>query len=177
MPPALPMFSLRKIAAREDKHTICIWLSSCGEDCHLNTQHAFSAVSTGHASPLRTGLSWERFTVLWKRVKMQAQPVVCVCVRQVAGIKGMLIANKRQDNQVKTYMTYNKGREWRLLQAPTTDLDGNDIHCILVRYQCLAKRPLLLIFKDRLKCIVSHCKRPIFITGLTNTFFLLVDSG
>ncbi|KAM6941368.1 VPS10 domain-containing receptor SorCS3 [Lycodopsis pacificus] len=50
---------------------------------------------------------------------------------EVAGIKGMLIANKRQDNQVKTYMTYNKGREWRLLQAPATDLDGNDIHCIL----------------------------------------------
>ncbi|KAF7216643.1 VPS10 domain-containing receptor SorCS3 isoform X1 [Nothobranchius furzeri] len=50
---------------------------------------------------------------------------------EVAGIKGMLIANKRQDNQVKTYITYNKGRDWRLLQAPATDLDGNDIHCIL----------------------------------------------
>ncbi|XP_033987441.1 VPS10 domain-containing receptor SorCS3 [Trematomus bernacchii] len=50
---------------------------------------------------------------------------------EVAGIKGMLIANKRQDNQVKTFMTYNKGRDWRLLQAPATDLDGNDIHCIL----------------------------------------------
>lgn len=51
---------------------------------------------------------------------------------QVAGIKGMLIANKRDDNQVKTYITYNKGRDWRLLQAPTADLEGNDIHCILV---------------------------------------------
>uniref|UniRef100_A0A7N6B717 PKD domain-containing protein n=1 Tax=Anabas testudineus TaxID=64144 RepID=A0A7N6B717_ANATE len=50
---------------------------------------------------------------------------------EVAGIKGMLIANKRQDNQVKTYITYNKGRDWRLLQAPAADLDGNDIHCIL----------------------------------------------
>ena len=53
----------------------------------------------------------------------------------MAGIKGMLIANKRQDNQVKTYITYNKGRDWRLLQAPAADLDGNDIHCILVRYK------------------------------------------
>lgn len=44
----------------------------------------------------------------------------------------MLIANKREDNQVKTYITYNKGRDWRLLQAPTADLEGNDIHCILV---------------------------------------------
>lgn len=52
---------------------------------------------------------------------------------QVAGIKGMLIANKRQDNQVKTYITYNKGRDWRLLQAPAADLEGNDIHCVLVR--------------------------------------------
>ncbi|MEQ2205942.1 VPS10 domain-containing receptor SorCS3, partial [Xenoophorus captivus] len=50
---------------------------------------------------------------------------------EVAGIKGMLIANKKQDNQVKTYITYNKGRDWRLLQAPAADLDGNDIHCIL----------------------------------------------
>lgn len=45
----------------------------------------------------------------------------------------MLIANKRQDNQVKTYITYNKGRDWRLLQAPASDLEGNDIHCVLVR--------------------------------------------
>jgi len=60
--------------------------------------------------------------------------LLCVCVHQVAGIKGMLIANKRQDNQVKTYITYNKGRDWRLLQAPAADLDGNDIHCILVRF-------------------------------------------
>uniref|UniRef100_A0AAX7UR93 PKD domain-containing protein n=1 Tax=Astatotilapia calliptera TaxID=8154 RepID=A0AAX7UR93_ASTCA len=50
---------------------------------------------------------------------------------EVAGIKGMLIANKRHDNQVKTYITYNKGRDWRLLQAPASDLEGNDIHCIL----------------------------------------------
>ncbi|XP_061763847.1 VPS10 domain-containing receptor SorCS3 [Nerophis ophidion] len=50
---------------------------------------------------------------------------------EVAGIRGMLIANKRQDNQVKTFITYNKGRDWRLLQAPATDLDGTEIHCIL----------------------------------------------
>lgn len=58
----------------------------------------------------------------------------CGSVHQVAGIKGMLIANKRQDSQVKTYITYNKGRDWRLLQAPASDLDGNDVHCILVKY-------------------------------------------
>ncbi|CAB1344628.1 unnamed protein product, partial [Coregonus sp. 'balchen'] len=52
-------------------------------------------------------------------------------VHIVAGIKGMLIANRRLDNQVKTYITYNKGHDWRLLQAPATDLAGNDIHCVL----------------------------------------------
>uniref|UniRef100_A0A8C2H126 PKD domain-containing protein n=1 Tax=Cyprinus carpio TaxID=7962 RepID=A0A8C2H126_CYPCA len=50
---------------------------------------------------------------------------------QVAGIEGMLIANRKVENQVKTYITYNKGRDWRLLQAPTTDLAGNTIHCVL----------------------------------------------
>ncbi|KTF75920.1 hypothetical protein cypCar_00040754, partial [Cyprinus carpio] len=49
----------------------------------------------------------------------------------VAGIEGMLIANRKVENQVKTYITYNKGRDWRLLQAPTTDLAGNPIHCVL----------------------------------------------
>ncbi|XP_030634789.1 VPS10 domain-containing receptor SorCS3 [Chanos chanos] len=50
---------------------------------------------------------------------------------EVAGIKGMHIANKKIENQVKTYITYNKGRDWRLLQAPASDLAGNEIHCVL----------------------------------------------
>ncbi|XP_051559211.1 VPS10 domain-containing receptor SorCS3 [Myxocyprinus asiaticus] len=50
---------------------------------------------------------------------------------EVAGIEGMLIANRKVDSQVKTYITYNKGRDWRLLQAPTMDLAGNQIHCVL----------------------------------------------
>lgn len=45
----------------------------------------------------------------------------------------MLIANRKLENQVKTYITYNKGRDWRLLQAPTTDLEGNEIYCVQVR--------------------------------------------
>ena len=44
----------------------------------------------------------------------------------------MFLANKKQDNQVKTYITYNKGRDWRLLQAPDADLRGDGIHCMLV---------------------------------------------
>lgn len=45
----------------------------------------------------------------------------------------MLIANRKVENQVKTYITYNKGRDWRLLQAPATDLEGNEIYCVQVR--------------------------------------------
>ncbi|KAI3363291.1 hypothetical protein L3Q82_011915 [Scortum barcoo] len=47
----------------------------------------------------------------------------------VAGIKGVFLSNKVVENQVKTYITYNKGRDWRLLQAPTTDLQGNKVYC------------------------------------------------
>ena len=50
----------------------------------------------------------------------------------MAGIKGMFLANKRLEEQVKTYITFNRGRDWRLLQAPDTDLRGNNIHCVLV---------------------------------------------
>ncbi|KAJ8415999.1 hypothetical protein AAFF_G00380210 [Aldrovandia affinis] len=56
---------------------------------------------------------------------------VMIDLYEVAGIKGMFLANKKVDNQVKTYVTYNKGRDWRLLQAPATDLRGNSIHCVL----------------------------------------------
>lgn len=53
---------------------------------------------------------------------------------QVAGVKGIFLANKKVDDQVKTYITYNKGRDWRLLQAPDVDLRGSPMHCLLVSY-------------------------------------------
>ncbi|XP_061580245.1 VPS10 domain-containing receptor SorCS1-like isoform X2 [Cololabis saira] len=56
---------------------------------------------------------------------------VMVDLYEVAGIKGMFLANKKTDNQVKTHITYNRGRDWRLLQAPSKDLRGNGIHCAL----------------------------------------------
>ncbi|XP_036413192.1 VPS10 domain-containing receptor SorCS1 [Colossoma macropomum] len=56
---------------------------------------------------------------------------VMIDLYEVAGIKGMFLANKKIEEQVKTYITYNKGRDWRLLQAPSSDLQGNSIHCIL----------------------------------------------
>uniref|UniRef100_A0A9J8D7X1 VPS10 domain-containing receptor SorCS2 n=1 Tax=Cyprinus carpio carpio TaxID=630221 RepID=A0A9J8D7X1_CYPCA len=56
---------------------------------------------------------------------------VMIDLYEVAGIKGMFLANKKLNNEVKTYITYNKGRDWRLLQAPSADLRGNRIHCML----------------------------------------------
>ncbi|XP_062304046.1 VPS10 domain-containing receptor SorCS1-like [Osmerus eperlanus] len=56
---------------------------------------------------------------------------VMVDLYEVAGIKGMFLANKKVENQVKTCITYNRGRDWRLLEAPTTDLRGNSLHCVL----------------------------------------------
>ncbi|KAM9818171.1 VPS10 domain-containing receptor SorCS1 isoform 2-T3 [Syngnathus typhle] len=55
---------------------------------------------------------------------------VMVDLYEVAGIKGMFLANKKTDKQVKTHITYNRGRDWRLLQAPNKDLRGNSIQCM-----------------------------------------------
>ena len=64
---------------------------------------------------------------------------VCVCVFvhvyayvQVGGVNGMLIANKKEDNQMKTFVTYNKGQTWSVLPAPAKDASGQDISCSLV---------------------------------------------
>ncbi|KAG7463022.1 hypothetical protein MATL_G00190840 [Megalops atlanticus] len=73
------------------------------------------------------------FTLALENVKTSRglEGNIMIDLYEVAGIKGMFIANRKVDSQVKTYITYNKGRDWRLIQAPATDLAGNDIHCIL----------------------------------------------
>uniref|UniRef100_A0A672U2M1 Sortilin related VPS10 domain containing receptor 1 n=1 Tax=Strigops habroptila TaxID=2489341 RepID=A0A672U2M1_STRHB len=73
------------------------------------------------------------FTLALENVKSSQglEGNVMIDLYEVAGIKGMFLANKKIDNQVKTFITYNKGRDWSLLQAPNTDLRGNPIHCLL----------------------------------------------
>ncbi|XP_059586176.1 VPS10 domain-containing receptor SorCS1 isoform X3 [Alligator mississippiensis] len=73
------------------------------------------------------------FTLALENVKSSRglEGNVMIDLYEVAGIKGMFLANKKIDNQVKTFITYNKGRDWHLLQAPDTDLRGNPIHCLL----------------------------------------------
>ncbi|EMP39771.1 VPS10 domain-containing receptor SorCS1 [Chelonia mydas] len=73
------------------------------------------------------------FTLALENVKSsrRLEGNVMIDLYEVAGIKGMFLANKKIDNQVKTFITYNKGRDWRLLQAPDTDLRGNPVRCLL----------------------------------------------
>nr|XP_060497042.1 VPS10 domain-containing receptor SorCS1 [Panthera onca] len=74
------------------------------------------------------------FTLALENVQSSRGPEgnIMIDLYEVAGIKGMFLANKKIDNQVKTFITYNKGRDWRLLQAPDTDLRGDPVHCLLV---------------------------------------------
>ncbi|KAL4625023.1 VPS10 domain-containing receptor SorCS3-like [Arapaima gigas] len=73
------------------------------------------------------------FTVALEDVKTSRGPEgnIMVDLYEVAGIKGMLIANRKVLNHTKTYITYSQGRDWRLLQAPPTDAAGNAVHCAL----------------------------------------------
>ncbi|XP_047459268.1 VPS10 domain-containing receptor SorCS1-like [Mugil cephalus] len=71
------------------------------------------------------------FTLVLEDVVSSGGPEgnVMIELYEVAGIKGVFLSNKVVENQVKTYITYNKGRDWRLLQAPATDLQGNKVYC------------------------------------------------
>ncbi|KAJ6669087.1 hypothetical protein lerEdw1_007896 [Lerista edwardsae] len=73
------------------------------------------------------------FTLALENVKSSRDQEgnVMIDLYEVAGIKGMFLANKKIDNQVKTFITYNKGRDWHLLQAPDMDLRGNPVRCLL----------------------------------------------
>uniref|UniRef100_A0A3P8SIB2 Sortilin related VPS10 domain containing receptor 1 n=1 Tax=Amphiprion percula TaxID=161767 RepID=A0A3P8SIB2_AMPPE len=71
------------------------------------------------------------FTLMLEEVVSSGGPEgnIMIDLYEVAGIKGVFLSNKVVENQVRTYITYNKGRDWRLLQAPTTDLQGNKVYC------------------------------------------------
>ncbi|XP_077469559.1 VPS10 domain-containing receptor SorCS1-like isoform X1 [Stigmatopora argus] len=71
------------------------------------------------------------FTLMLENVVSSGGPEgnIMIDLYEVAGIKGVFLSNKVVENQVKTYITYNKGRDWRLLQAPVTDLQGKRVDC------------------------------------------------
>ncbi|XP_051936774.1 VPS10 domain-containing receptor SorCS1-like [Hippocampus zosterae] len=71
------------------------------------------------------------FTLMLEDVVSSGGPEgnIMIDLYEVAGIKGVFLSNKVVENQVKTYITYNKGRDWRLLRAPSTDLQGKRVDC------------------------------------------------
>uniref|UniRef100_A0A8V0ZHX1 Sortilin related VPS10 domain containing receptor 3 n=1 Tax=Gallus gallus TaxID=9031 RepID=A0A8V0ZHX1_CHICK len=73
------------------------------------------------------------FTLALENVKSSRglEGNVMIDLYEVAGIKGIFLANKKIDDQVKTFITYNKGRDWRLLKAPDTNLRGDPVVCQL----------------------------------------------
>ncbi|XP_056147392.1 VPS10 domain-containing receptor SorCS1-like [Lampris incognitus] len=71
------------------------------------------------------------FTLALENVVSSGGPEgnIMIELYEVAGIKGVFLSNKVVENQVKTFITYNKGRDWHLLHAPITDIRGNQIYC------------------------------------------------
>ncbi|KAK1793385.1 hypothetical protein P4O66_011767, partial [Electrophorus voltai] len=54
-----------------------------------------------------------------------------VDIYKVAGVNGILIANKKESKHMKTFITYNNGQTWNLLPAPPKDISGHGISCSL----------------------------------------------
>uniref|UniRef100_A0A8C6ZRK8 VPS10 domain-containing receptor SorCS3 n=1 Tax=Nothoprocta perdicaria TaxID=30464 RepID=A0A8C6ZRK8_NOTPE len=73
------------------------------------------------------------FTLALENVKSSRglEGNIIIDLYEVAGIKGIFLANRKVDDQIKTFITYNKGRDWRLLQAPDTNLRGDPVVCQL----------------------------------------------
>ncbi|XP_069782621.1 VPS10 domain-containing receptor SorCS2 isoform X2 [Narcine bancroftii] len=73
------------------------------------------------------------FTLALEDVRSTKQPEenVIIDIHEVQGVKGVFLANKKVNGKVKTYITYNKGRDWQLLAPPTTDMNGKPTNCHL----------------------------------------------
>uniref|UniRef100_A0A3P8XQX1 PKD domain-containing protein n=1 Tax=Esox lucius TaxID=8010 RepID=A0A3P8XQX1_ESOLU len=73
------------------------------------------------------------FTLSLEHLRTRREPGgnLLVDLYKVEGINGIYLANKLVHREVKTFITYNKGQTWALLQAPNTDVFGNSLHCIL----------------------------------------------
>ncbi|GCB73189.1 hypothetical protein scyTo_0006664 [Scyliorhinus torazame] len=73
------------------------------------------------------------FTLALEDVRSTKQPEenVVIDIHEVQGVKGVFLANKKVNSKVKTYITYNKGRDWQLLTPPSTDMNGKPTNCHL----------------------------------------------
>ncbi|XP_060044496.1 VPS10 domain-containing receptor SorCS2 isoform X2 [Erinaceus europaeus] len=73
----------------------------------------------------------EHYSLVLEHVRSsrQAEESVLVDVLEVRGVKGVFLANQKLDGKVVTLITYNKGRDWGFLRAPSTDMNGRPTRC------------------------------------------------
>ncbi|XP_016051355.1 PREDICTED: VPS10 domain-containing receptor SorCS2 [Miniopterus natalensis] len=62
------------------------------------------------------------------RSSRQAEGVI-VDILEVHGVKGVFLANQKVNGKVMTLITYNKGRDWDYLRAPSVDMNGKPTNC------------------------------------------------
>ncbi|XP_068183865.1 VPS10 domain-containing receptor SorCS1-like [Antennarius striatus] len=128
-PMKLPKYTLPKV--RPVERMLCLDLQIISTD----DNQVVAAIQDWHQNDsYNLYMSESRglfFTMMLESVVSSGGPEgnIMIDLYEVAGIKGVFLSNKVVENQVKTYITYNKGRDWRLLQAPTTDLQGNKFYC------------------------------------------------
>ncbi|XP_029691212.1 VPS10 domain-containing receptor SorCS1-like isoform X1 [Takifugu rubripes] len=128
------------------------------------------------------------FTLMLESVVSSRGPEgnVMIDLYEVAGIKGVFLSNKVVENQVKTYITYNKGRDWHLLRAPAADLQGNKLdceqpHCSLHLHLHVSENPYTsgnIVSKDSAPGIIIASG--VVGAELTNTnvsIFITADAG
>ncbi|ETE62975.1 VPS10 domain-containing receptor SorCS3, partial [Ophiophagus hannah] len=104
------------------------------------------------------------FTLALENVKSNRglEGNVIIDLYEVAGIKGILLANKKVEDQIKTFITYNKGRDWRLLQAPDSDLRGDPIHCSISSKETV---PGLLVATGNVGTELSYTEIGMFVSS------------
>uniref|UniRef100_A0AAR2LUC1 VPS10 domain-containing receptor SorCS2 n=1 Tax=Pygocentrus nattereri TaxID=42514 RepID=A0AAR2LUC1_PYGNA len=71
------------------------------------------------------------YSIILENVRSTKQPEenVLIDVLEVRGIKGVFLANQKEDGKVTTLITFNKGRDWEPLAPPTTDMNGKPVTC------------------------------------------------
>ncbi|XP_069488109.1 VPS10 domain-containing receptor SorCS2 isoform X3 [Ambystoma mexicanum] len=71
------------------------------------------------------------YSIVLENVRSTKQPEenVIVDILEVRGVKGVFLANQKNEGKVTTLITYNKGRDWDYLTPPSVDMNGKATNC------------------------------------------------
>ncbi|XP_078534650.1 VPS10 domain-containing receptor SorCS2 isoform X2 [Lissotriton helveticus] len=71
------------------------------------------------------------YSIVLENVRSTKQPEesVVVDILEVRGVKGVFLANQKNEGKVTTLITYNKGRDWDYLTPPNLDMNGKATNC------------------------------------------------